>query len=181
MGMRLSSATALLLLLAVAAPSSAQAVATSFDQLKVLVKAGDTIRVHESNGAEITGRIDSLSANVLTLVAQGRHQELRETDVTRISTRRQDSLLNGAAWGAASGAGTAAILAAVWCEGDCDAGEVTAVTAVYAGLGAAVGVGIDALIVRRRLIFERPARSVALTVSPTLAPGRQGVVVSVGF
>jgi hypothetical protein len=46
---------------------------------------------------------------------------------------------------------------------------------------AAVGVGIDALITRRRIIYERPLQSATFSVSPILSEGRRGMMVSVKY
>jgi hypothetical protein len=53
---------------------------------------------------------------------------------------------------------------------------------MLAGLGAAVGVGIDAIFRREEVICARPARSAAsLTLSPILSRGRAGDLLSLGF
>jgi hypothetical protein len=50
------------------------------------------------------------------------------------------------------------------------------------GLGAAVGVGIDAIFRGNEVIYSRPARtSASLKVSPLLARGRKGALLSVVF
>jgi hypothetical protein len=55
-------------------------------------------------------------------------------------------------------------------------------TALYGGLGAAIGTGIDALITRRQVVFEkRSASGIALQVAPVLTPTRAGARLSIGF
>ena len=108
--------------------------------------------------------VTDLSASSLALMADGQPREWRETEVATIRQRRGDSLANGALIGLGIGAGVTAIGIAVWVNSDTYEGEVTGgeavmVTAIYGGLGAAIGTGIDALITRRRVVFEkRPAR-----------------------
>ena len=89
----------LFLLLVAPSPSSAQRVATSFDQLQVLIEPGDKITVRDSSGNETTGKLESLSAHGLTLMSQGKQREWADAEVSRIFQRKQDSLLNGALWG----------------------------------------------------------------------------------
>ena len=48
--------------------SYAQGVASSFEQLQVFVKAGDTVSVRDSTGTETTGTIKSLSSSSLVLM-----------------------------------------------------------------------------------------------------------------
>jgi len=180
MGTRLAWPIALFLLLALSPRVGAQGVARSFEQLQLLVRVGDAISVRESNGAETAGKIDRLSSSSLTLVTSGRQREFRETDVNTIRQRRGDSLANGALWGLASGVAAGGVFAAVFC-GDCSGG-VLAVNALFVGgVGAGIGVGVDALITRRVVIFERPSGAAALGVIPLLGQRRRGVALSVTF
>jgi hypothetical protein len=173
----------LILVLVGSSQASAQRAADSFDQLALLIGTGDKITVRDSNGAETSGRLDSLSAHGLTIVSDGKQREWTDTDVSRIYQRKQDSLANGALWGLVGGAGSYGVLAAIVCSGgDCqpDATVVGAI-AVYAGLGAAVGVGIDALIVRRHVIYQRPSGRPTLSFVPILAHGKRGVAFTVKY
>ena len=67
-----------------------------------------------------------------------------------------------------------------------DDGDVIIPTAIaggvlFAGLGAAAGVGIDALISGRQVIYQKPAGRSTVSVSPVLGHGRQGAAVMVRF
>lgn len=174
----------LLLLYVTVTRADAQTVASSFEQLQVLVSHGDTITVRDSSGIETTGRIDRLTPASLTLMTPSGARELRESDVTSIRQRRADSLKNGAIIGLVSGLGAAVTLAAVsgaLNDGeDLSAGDVTAALAIYGGLGAAIGVGVDALIVGRPVIYDK-ARTSGVTISPVMAWGRRGAMISFGF
>lgn len=182
MRIRLRRLVTLLLVLLLPSRALAQRTARSFDQLQLLIEAGDNITVRDVNGAETTGRVDTLSAHALAIVSQGTRREWVDTDVTRISQRRQDSLANGALWGLAGGAGTIEILAAGFCaEGECTAGAIVAAAAVYSGLGVAAGVGIDALITRRHVVYEKVSRPVALSVAPVVSGSKWAVAVSVRY
>jgi hypothetical protein len=180
MSLRFVWPIALGLLLASASHSDAQ-VASTFDQLQLLVRAGDTVTVRDTAGTETTGKIDSLSSSSLLLASPGNRRELWEADVTSISQRRNDGLGNGALWGLAVGAAVGVVAALAMCyDGPCDA-SLVAVVSVNGGLGAGIGVGVDALITRRQVIFERKTGAVSFRVVPLLAPGRQGAALSVAF
>jgi hypothetical protein len=53
---------------------------------------------------------------------------------------------------------------------------------MYGGLGAGIGTGIDALITRRQVVFEkRSASGVTVQIAPLLTPTRAAGRVSIGF
>ena len=61
-------------------------------------------------------------------------------------------------------------------------GESLAATAMMAGLGAAIGAGLDAIFRGNQVIYSRPARTSArLKLSPLLARGRRGALLSLEF
>ena len=60
-----------LLLLLPGATCEAQELAGSFDQLRVLLKAGDKVRVTDSTGQEVRGAIADLSSSSLALLLAG--------------------------------------------------------------------------------------------------------------
>ena len=174
----------LLLLCAGGTRVEAQGVASSFDQLGVLVKRGDKISVVDVTGKEAEGRIGTLSRDTLTLVTEAGARQFGEVEVAKIRQRRGDSLTNGAIIGAV--AGTAYFSTMLALLGDSDGGEVIVSTAVagsvlFAGMGAAAGVGIDALIARRQVIYRRPAGENRVTVSPLFGHGRRGAAVTMTF
>jgi hypothetical protein len=164
-----------------ASPAHAQGIARTFEQLEVLVRPGDKVSVTDASGTEVTGRIVNLSTSAITLTLSGREQrEWAEHEVTRIRQRRGDSLGNGAVLGLAIGGGlSAAMVAAYWEPGD-NAGEAAVVIAIYAGIGAAIGTGVDAMIVRKTLIYQ-PRTTARLSVGPLVSQGRRGAAVSWRF
>ena len=162
----------------------AQEIASSFAQLAVLVKPGDKITLVDVTGRETNGRIGKLSADALILVTSAGSRQLGEVDVAAITQRRGDSLKNGAIIGAV--AGTAYFVTGLALLAGIDDGEVIIPTAIaggvlFAGLGAAAGVGIDALISGRRVIYQKPAGRSTVSVSPVFGHGRQGAAVTVKF
>jgi hypothetical protein len=67
-----------------------------------------------------------------------------------------------------------------------DGGDVIPISvvtgmAIFTGLGAAAGAGIDALIRRREVIFEKPGGMRKVAISPLFLQGRRGIAVSVRF
>lgn len=171
-------------LIAAAAPQAgAQQLASSFDQLSVLVKPGDTVSVIDDTGRETRGTIAALSPSSLELIVADRRRSFLEDETRTIRQRRSDSLKNGAIWGVAIGAGLGlTTLIETQDSPALPAGEAIAATAVFAGLGAAVGVGLDAIFRSNETIYSRPARtSASLTLSPFLNRGRAGVFVTLGF
>jgi hypothetical protein len=163
----------------------AQVVASSFDQLIVLVKPGDTITVVDVAGREARGRIGDLSRDTLTVVTKAGPLQLGEADVARISQNRNDSLRNGAIIGAAAGAGYGLAMLTLAAALDDGGGPIpiSVVTGmiIFTGIGAAAGAGIDALITRRQVIYERPGGARKIGISPLFLHGRRGVAVSVTF
>jgi hypothetical protein len=172
------------LLFAGGMPAAAQEIASSFEQLAVLVKPNDTISVVDATGAEIKGRIGKLSRDLLTLATSEGTRHLGEADVAAISQRRGDSLRNGAIIGAVAGlAYYAAMVAIFW---DTDGGDVFVPSlfaggALFAGMGAAAGVGIDALISSRRVIYRKAVGQSGIQVAPIVGHGRRGAAVTVRF
>ena len=163
----------------------AQNIASSFDQLSVLVKPGDKITVVDVRGAETEGRIGKLSRDTLTLDTAAGPRQLGEADVARIRQRRSDSLQNGAIIGAAAGAGYGIAMltffAAISDGGDVIPASVITGMVVFTGLGAAAGAGIDALIKRRQVIYEKSGGGGKVAITPLFVKGRRGVAVSVRF
>ena len=90
---------ALLLVAVTASPAAAQELAGSFDQLRVLVKPGDTIRVTDDAGQEARGTIAALTSTSLELLVAGNRRNFLESDVRTIRHRCSDPLGNGAKWG----------------------------------------------------------------------------------
>ena len=174
----------LLLLCAGGARVEAQGVASSFDQLGVLVNPGDKISVVDVTGREAKGRIWKLSSDTLTLVTEAGPRQFGEVEVAQIRQRRGDSLTNGAIIGAV--AGTAYFLTGLALLGDSDGGDVIVSTAVvggvlFVGMGAAAGAGIDALITRRQMVYQKPAGGNRVSVLPLFGHGRRGAAVTVTF
>ncbi len=169
-----------LCLAAMPSAAVAQGIAKNLDELRLLVRAGETVSVTDVSRNETSGKILSLSASAITLEVDGRPREFKEAEVSRITQRRGDPLGNGALWGLAAGAGLIGLSMLPTLE-EGDGGIAVLVIAVFGGIGAAIGVGIDSRITRRQVIFEPPAGATAVSVVPLMTGGRKGAVIRIAF
>jgi hypothetical protein len=179
------SAAALLTVFLIVLPQPAAAQeARSFEQLQLLVKPGDRIFVTDSNGKVTEGKVEGLSRSLLSLKTKVSTTNWAETDVTQIRQWRHDSLKNGALIGAGVGFGLSLFSAIVWCHewGDCG-GETVGAVAFYTGIGAGIGVGVDALIPAKQTIYAGAARTALrnLRVKPVVGNSRKGVALTFSF
>jgi hypothetical protein len=175
------AAISLLLAFALAA---AQEPVRDFSQLNTRLKPGDTIWVTDGQGREVKGRIDSLAPEAITLKGDG-PTTFVAGDVRLISERRRDSLANGALIGLAVG-GVGTGLACLASADGQDEGWCGLAALVYGGIGAGIGVGIDALIPGKKLVAYRAPGSAGspqsrLSIAPVVAPRAKGVAVSLAF
>ena len=165
-----------------AAELSAQ-VASSFEQLQVLVKAGDKVEILGADGTSTKGQIVSLTPASLRLATNGRIRDYDQKDALVVKQKRGDSIWNGAVIGAASGAGFGLVswIGSGGC--DCTAGEIASYVGVSSALGAGIGMSIDALIRHHKTIYNSPVRSTSsrIGVAPLIAGGRKGVALRISF
>ena len=189
--MRLPGTTTIVVvvvIIAIFAPAGANAQDTvvSFDQLSTRLTPGDRVWVTDAHGREVTGRIQSLSPDALTLDANG-PRTFAPGDVSVIRDRQRDSLKNGTLIGLGIGGG----LAAAWCIGAVAAEENPSVECaegfvVFGGLGTLLGLGIDAVIPgRMRVVYRAPgsggAASARLSIAPVVTARTKGVALAVTF
>lgn len=164
-------------------PAAAQE-ARSFEQLQLLVKPGDRIYVTDSMGNVTEGKVAGLSTSSLRLMTKSSTKDWSESDVFKIRQWRHDSLKNGALIGAGVGFGLslAGVIAVCGEWGDCG-GEAVAAVAVYTGVGAAIGVGFDALIPSKQTVYIGGTRISLnrIKIKPIVGHSRKGVVVAFSF
>ena len=171
--------------LAVLLPSSARAqqVAATFDELRSLIKPGETIYVTDARGAISKGRLAGLSAGSLQLQVDrdaGAPVSLSESDVNNIAVHRSDPLWNGMLIGFVSGAVPVALIGA---GASASGGEVAVVSAGYGCIGLLTGLLIDVLNKKKMPIYVHPhvPRSTRLHISAVGSSSAAGVRVLVGF
>jgi hypothetical protein len=171
---RLWSSLALVVIL-VPSPAPAQTPATSFVELRKILKDGQTVIVTDTRGQRSKGKVYgvALSPPALEILAP-KARTFLESSVAEI--RATDGLRNGALLGASIGLGFA-----MWdyLIDPSEPGNAVIFT-VAIGMGTAIGAGIDALIGGKVLYRPgQPRRSV--TISPLATRARQGLFVSVRF
>ena len=178
MGNRRRARTFVVVLILSLAPGAARAqtAATSFEELRRMLKNGQTIVVTDTSGQRTTGKVRDVSTSPPSLViAVPGPRTFHADSVAEIRTT--DRLLNGALIGAGVGTGLA-----VW-DYLIDPSEPGngAIFAVAIGLGTAIGAGIDALIDGRRVVYRPGGQKRSLAIAPIAARDRRGVQVAVRF
>jgi hypothetical protein len=164
-----------LALLAVLLPieARAQLVATSFDELRPLLKPGERIEITDSNGRLARGRVVELSPAALDVLIRESQSEGRdalaaqrrfaELDIRQIQIEHRDSLWNGTLIGlgtaALPGMATIAYGLQATRDGYTTGPEVAGAGLIFLGIGAGVGALVDASIHGRTTVFIRPAAS----------------------
>lgn len=113
--------------------------ATSFDQLRLLVRLGDVVTVTDASGHRIKGKLAGLTDTSLSLA--GGNRLFAEDDVEAVSRHDHAHLRTGALWGFGVGAGVGVLFAQALCEYGCGPGAYSAMALVYGGLGSGIGVG----------------------------------------
>jgi hypothetical protein len=172
------------LIVLVAASAEAQQIAGTFDQLRVLVKPGDTLTITDGSGARVQGKLSELSGSSLRLNVSGAQREFQESNIDTISQRRPDSLRNGALTGLAVGGGLGGLFIAAMIAADDGgaAGWAVAGALFYAGIGAGIGTGIDALIEGRQVIYAgSSSKRTTVNISPIVRGRRKGLLFSVNL
>jgi hypothetical protein len=155
--------------------------ADSFDHLRTLIEVGSTVKVADDRGREVRGVIARLSDS-LTLVVDTRELQLEAAEIRRIE-RAGDSLRDGALRGFGQGllwygtiVGGACLLAG--CQADAgDWLEIASVAGVFGGIGAGVGIAVDAMVPGWQVVYRAHAnRSSRFSLSPQIrgrSPGLQ--------
>ena len=168
------------LVVMVATTAEAQELAGTFDQLRVLVKSGETLTVTDTAGARIRGKLSQLSSSSLVLNVSGTDREFQSTQVDRIEKRGPDSLKNGALTGFVIGGvlGGVAIAALTEASGSGNAGAAVLGGLIYGGVGAGIGVGVDALIEGQHVIYAGSGSPRTVTIAPVFSGGRKGVLMT---
>jgi hypothetical protein len=167
----------LLVVALMSSPAEAQELAGTFDQLRVLVKPGDTLTVTDAAGVPVRGKLVTLSTASLSLDVSGSRKLFQNSEIDTIARRTPDSLRNGALIGLAIGGGLfgSAVGAATshW-------GYAASAALVYGGLGAAIGAGVDAMIEGPRVIYARAAaKPVGISIAPARSGRGRGVVATI--
>jgi len=163
--------------------AGAQDVATSFEQLRPLLKAGELVTVTDSSGSAVKGRVIDLSPATLKLQSEQASLEFALVDVREISQKRRLKLSTGAAWGFGVAAGVASLrLLPAFNQGcrDCAASMGGAILMTGA-MGAAVGAAVAAAVVTTHVVFVNTSSKPKVTFAPLVDRDRRGAQVSLRF
>jgi hypothetical protein len=152
-----------MLVLAILAPDALCAQGTTQSWPGLNTAGLSTVYVLDDRGVEVSGTLVRLDPDSILLLIGGVEHRLEAARVRRID-RRGDSLRNGALIGAAVGVAMGLLAAGM---SDCPgtdpgggcAGTRAAALVLSTGIYAAVGAGIDALVVGRTTVYEAPTAS----------------------
>lgn len=176
----LAGGLAFIFCLLTAAPARAQ---ETFGDLGRKVREGQKVIVIDQQGAVTKGRVESVSATALVVdYGQGRIPDpslattrtFKPADVQKV--QKPGHLWDGAIKGAFIGAIPGVLLMTVDCF-DCRFGAFTLFTT---GVGAAAGVGIDALF-GPKTVFRGSVRPPRIALAPIIGRERRGVSASIRF
>ena len=163
-------------------PASAEEhalLADSFDHLRTLVAVGSTVKVADDRGREVRGVITRMTAS-LTLAVDARELQLEAAEIRRIE-RAGDSLKDGALKGLGQGLlwygsimGGACLIAG--CQADAREWlEIASVAGVFGGIGAGVGIAIDAMVPGWQVVYRAPVNRSHFSLSPQVRGTSRGV------
>ena len=151
---------------------SAQSQADSWSTARQRVEPGERVIFEAAvDSSRVSGLLQSISPEGLTIMVGGEPTHVRREDVKRL-WKRGDSKLNGFLIGAGTSALFIGGLAAGFCDHDCGNAETVGLITLYSGLGGLVGLGIDALVEGKTLVYRRPAD---LVLAPIVMPDGAGV------
>lgn len=167
-------------------PAAAAAQPTS-DARHAPIAEGQRVRVTDESGRTITGRVAAISQSGLMLKDGSRNAEIPYAAIVKID-RPRDGVWNGALAGFAIGAGIGLIGIAAEEERSCRPDEwfcgasfgppASAVVLMLGGIGAGIGTGVDALIGRKKTLYERGRQ---VRVTPVVGRGGAAARVTVAW
>ena len=172
-----------------AAAVSAQEAVASFDALAGQIHVGERIWVTDATGREVGGTLERFSSDGLVLKAKDL-ETFAAADVRRVRARDRDSLKNGTL----IGLGVGGVMGTAWCIGAVadDSGEIDARVecaegfTVFPGLGALIGLAVDALIPGKvRVVYQasppQETSRASVIVVPLFSSRARGLAVSFAF
>jgi hypothetical protein len=163
------------------APVASAQPAPAASRLETVLLPGRTVWITTATAPETRMRIVDMSGAAVTALAGDERRRLAATDITRVRVRRSDSVIDGALIGAGVAVGSGLFFCTrlePWENCRDDVGPMLRIGA----LGAAVGIGVDALIRGRHTIYEASSPGATrLRATPILAGSGGGLQVSISF
>ena len=159
---------------------SAQTPQPAEPNLETTLVPGMTVWITDPGGREEKTRIVGVSGGIVTTTAGDDIRRLRTMDIMRVRVRHTDSVINGAVIGAGGALASGLFLCRLtepWENCRDDVGPMLRISAI----GAAVGVGIDALIRGRRTVYEAAPTTTRLQAIPLVARHAAGLQVALRF
>jgi hypothetical protein len=144
------------------------------------VPPGAPVAVTDTAGQEVTGRVAAVSASSLDLDVRGATRRFAASDVRQVR-RDGDPLWNGLVIGLGVGV-VGAALPDNACSGQpptCDDRQIPQ-RAAFVVLATAAGIGIDALVRDRTLLYGTPP-SMRVHLRPVLGPGHRRLSIVIEF
>lgn len=154
--------------------------AGTFGDLPGKVRIGNVVIVTDTAGRQVRGKVAEVSSVSLVILTRDQNrtwanrQSFTPPDVREI--KRTGSLWNGLLIG--FGAGAIPGLLVEDCTGCASAGEVAM---LFGGIGAGIGLGIDAAFGPKRVYRAPAAGRSAVTFVPVLGATRKGALLAVRF
>ena len=139
-----------------------------------------TAWITDSGGREEKTEIVSVAGGIVTTTAGQDVRRLRTTDIRRVQVRHSDRVINGALIGAGAAVAAGLFLCSLsesWENCRDEVGPMFRIGAI----GAGAGIAVDALIRRRRTIYEAAQPSTRLHAAPLIARDATGLRVSFSF
>jgi hypothetical protein len=155
-------------------PANGQDVATTFDELRRIVRIDESVLVTDSTGATHKGQLASLSASSLQLrQGSGPWTAFTERDINNVAAVHHDPLWNGMLIGFAAGATPVALVGGA---AGAPAAELAAVAAGYGTIGLLTGLLIDIVNKESITLYVHPpqSRPSRVLLTPLYSPGRLG-------
>ena len=158
---------------------SVPAAAQEQDSHGLVLTTGLKVAVIDDSGEKVEGRVEDVSARSLRIARSGGIAEIDPSSIVRIE--RPDGLGDGALRGFAVGFGLVVVQAALQEPGtDIHRGWVFAIALGQGGMGAGIGVGLDALFDNHEILYER-GRRVTTRLTPLVGGGKRGAALSVSW
>jgi hypothetical protein len=187
--LRITHGMILLSLMAFApALARAQEPANTLQDLQPQLRINDTVRVEETDGKRVQGKVESVSGSALTIRVKGQSREFRQPQISSVQKQYDDPIGNGVITGAAVGGVAGAVIGVIVSDVFCDGcgnfkgGGALIVGALGAGIGAGSGALGDLLTKGYKTVFSKSrASDLRLDVSPIVSRTSKGVSVAIRF